>query len=395
MEIKILDRRNNKTRKWDKDLIKNNFNMENNVIPMDIADLDFDTPIEIKNALLNIINSGDYSYTYVYEDYYNAIISWNKRKYNVDIEKDNIKLTFGTCSTINYLLQCFCKENDKVLVNIPAYAPFISAIKNANLIPVLNKLILKDNKYFIDFDKLEDDFKKNNIKIYILCSPQNPSGRIWNKEELTKIAKLCLKYNVLLISDEVHRDILRTNEKFISMNNIKEIDDLLITCVSPNKSFNLGGLKGSYVIIKNKKIMNKFLKYLEKVYVTSPNILIQPALITAYTKCDYWLSNISKYIENNFNFVYDFIDNNLPKISYMKAQSSFLIWLNFKNIFQNEDEIAKLFNEINITYVLGSYFGLEKSECFVRINLGTSLENVKEFLTRLYYKLNEITKNDF
>lgn len=381
---KKFDRSNNFTRKWDKHLITKKFNTYKDVIPMDIADLDFEVAPEIKDELIKIAKTGDYNYSYVHNDYYDTIINWHKRKFNLDIKKEWIKLTFGTCSVIHYLVQCFCNENESVLINTPCYEPFLLAAKRNNTKAILNKLIIKNNKYFLDFEKIEQDIVQNKVKLYILCSPQNPSGRIWEYEELEKLSNICMKHNVILVSDEVHRDIIRKNEKFYSLWNIKNnISNHSIICSSPNKTFNLGGLKGSYILIKNKKIREKFLKYLEKVYVTSPHIFMQPAHITAYTKCDDWLDELNAYIENNFILFENFIKKEIPKIKIMHAQSSFLVWINLKNIFRTEKEIINFFNKIKVSPVLGSYFSAPKNSGWVRLNLGMRKELLLEVLNRI------------
>lgn len=388
---KKFDRSLNKTRKWDKNLISQKLKKEynENIIPMDIADMDFEVAPNIKEAILKVANSGDYNYSYVYDETYESIINWNKKRFNINLEKEWIKIAFGTCSVIHYILQAFCNENDSVLINLPCYEPFVLASKRANLNIVFNELEIKNNRYYINFEKLEKDMIDNKIKVYILCSPQNPSGRIWTREELEKISKLCIKYNVLLIADEVHRDILRKNKEFISIYNLSEdIKNKTILCVSPNKTFNLGGLKGSYVIIKNNEIREKFLNYLEKVYITSPHVFMQSAFISAYNECETWLEELSIYLDNNFKYFENYMKNNFEKIEVMEAESSFLVWINMKKIFEKEEEIKSFFEKIEVIPVLGSYFSLEKDSGWLRLNLACRFETLKEILNRFKNTLN-------
>lgn len=381
---KVYSRRGNKTRKWDEKLIEEKYGISSkNVIPMDIADMDFEVSEAIKNSVLDVALRGDYNYSYVYDETYESIINWNKRRFNITLKKEWIKICFGTCSVLHYIIQCFTKENDTVLINTPCYDPFVRATINSGAKPILNELILKDNKYYFDFEKIEKDIVENKVKIYILCSPQNPSGRIWTKEELKKILKLCNKYNVLLVSDEIHRDILRKEEKFTSIYNFEDnLIENTILCLSPNKAFNLGGLKGSYIVIKNKEIREKMLKYLERVYVTSPHVFMQPAFIAAYNKSEKWLDELSNYLEENFNIFEEFINKNIPEIEVMHAQSSFLVWINFSKVFKNEKEIDQFFRKIKVTYVSASYFHLENST-WVRLNLACRRELMMEVLNRM------------
>lgn len=374
---KLFDRSNNYTRKWDKNLIKEKIGFYKNVIPMDIADLDFEVAPKIKEKLIKIANSGDYNYSYVSNEFYDSIIKWHKKRFNIDILKEEIKLAFGTCSVLHYIIQCFCEKGDGVLINTPCYEPFILATTRNEAKPIFNELKIKNSKYYIDFEKLEEDLKK--CKVYILCSPQNPSGRIWTKKELEKIITLCNKHNVLLVSDEVHRDILRKGNKFTSILNLT---NNAIICSSPNKSFNLGGLKGSYIIIKNKIIREKFLNHLEKVYVTSPHVFMQFAHITAYNECEDWLEQLNDYLDENFKIFEKYMTKNWPNIKVMKAESSFLAWINMKKIFKNEDSMMNFFKKIKIIPVYGSYFQMKKDDCWVRFNLGCTKKTLYEFLLR-------------
>lgn len=375
---KEFDRSNNYTRKWDKNLIKEKMGVYENVIPMDIADLDFEVAPEIKEKLIEIAKTGDYNYSYVTDKYYDTIIRWHKKRFDIDVLKEDIKLAFGTCSVLHYIIQCFCEKGDGVLINIPCYEPFVLATTRNGAKPVFNELKIRHSRYYIDFEKLEEKLKV--CKVYILCSPQNPSGRIWGKEELEKIVGLCNKYNVLLVSDEVHRDILRKGNKFTSILNLT---DNAIVCSSPNKSFNLGGLKGSYVIIKNKEIRKKFFNHLEKVYVTSPHIFMQFAHIVAYSKCDKWLEKLNDYIDKNFEIFEEYMRKNFPDVKIMKAESSFLSWVCMKKIFKNEDSMREFFKKIKVIPVYGSYFQMKKDDCWVRFNLGCTRKTLYEFLKRL------------
>ncbi|MDU4651966.1 aminotransferase class I/II-fold pyridoxal phosphate-dependent enzyme [Sneathia sanguinegens] len=367
-----FDRSKTYTRKWDR--------LEKGVIPMNIADLDYRVCPNIQKELEKVAKSSDYSYTYVRDEYYNALINWHKKRLGVDIKKEDIKLVFGTCSVLHYIVQCFAKEHSNILINTPCYEPFVLAVRRNNCTVIANELVEKDNKYYIDFKKLEEDIIKYKVKIYILCNPQNPSGRIWTREELQKVVDLCEKYKVLLVSDEVHRDILRKNESFVSILNLT---NNAIVCCSPNKTFNLGGLKGSYIIIQNKDIRDKMLKYLEKVYVTSPHVFMQAAHITAYTECDEWVKELNEYIDKNFEYFESFMKNNLPNIQVMKAQAGFLAWINMKQLFKSEEEMKKYFDKIKVLPVYGTYFSEKSDSGWVRLNLGCTMKTLKTVLNRM------------
>lgn len=379
---KKINRKLSKCRKWDNQILKEKFNLNSNAIPMDLADLDFECAPAIKEALVNRAALGDYGYTYAYDEYYDSIISWNKRRFNVTLKKEWIKLTFGTCGTLHYLVQCFCDKGDAVMINTPAYDPFAEAIESGDCRIVCNPLKNVNNRYEFDFELMEQQIKNEHVKMYILCSPQNPSGRVWTKEELARLSKICLENQVLLISDEIHRDIIFDRASFTTLWNVDDyISDYSITCISPNKGFNLGGLKSSYVVIKNDKLRDKFLRYLKKVYITSPHVFVVPALIAAYDS-DEWLDGLTNYISDNFAILYEWFEKNIPAAKVMRSDASFLAWIDMRDVFDSEAEMIQFFTQANIAVVKGSYF-VQDGEGWVRINIGTQKSILLEALARM------------
>ncbi|MEG0329027.1 MAG: aminotransferase class I/II-fold pyridoxal phosphate-dependent enzyme [Longicatena sp.] len=389
---KVINRKLSKCRKWDNDILKSKFNVDENAIPMDLADLDFECAPAIKDALVNRAMLGDYGYSYCYDEYYDAVIDWNKRRFSLEIEKDWIKLAFGTCSVLHYIVQCFCDVGDSVIINTPAYKPFADSVLRAGCKLILNPLKLIENRYYFDFEMIEKQMIENNVKIFSLCSPQNPSGRVWTKEELCELSELCMKYKVLLVSDEIHRDIIFPNHEFTTLWNANDtIAEHSILCVSLNKGFNLGGLKSSYIVIKDKNIRNKMLNYLQKVYVTSPHVFVVPATIAAYNESEDWLNQLTMYIAKNFEFVYTWFATKLPDANVMKADSSFLLWVDMNKIVKSEEQIIKFLIASNVTAVVGSAFVADGNQ-WVRFNIGTQLSVLKEAFSRMekqIYLLNQ------
>lgn len=379
---KIPNRERSRCRKWDEKILKEKFGLNKEAIPMDIAELDFECAPAVKELIIERAMLGEYGYTYDYDEYYEAIINWNRKRFKCEIEKEWIKLVFGTCGALHHIIQCFCEEGDSVMINTPAYDPFKEAIESGGAKVICNTLKLKNMRYYIDFEEMEKQIIAENVKMFIFCSPQNPSGRVWTKDELNKISKLCLKYDVLLICDEIHRDIVFEKETFTTLwNSNNRISENSIVCVSPNKGFNLGGIKSSYLIIKNKKTREKMLEYLKKVYITSPHVFIIPATIGAY-KSEEWLEEMTEYVKGNFEIVYEWFEKNMSKAKVMKADSSFLVWINIEKIFKNEIELKHFFNKANISMVVGSYF-VQDGEGWVRLNIGTSREILLEALGRM------------
>ena len=380
---KVLNRKEGNCRKWSNHVIKEKFGLNEDAIPMDLADIDFECAPAIKESILKRASVGDYSYTFIGDDFYDAIINWNKRRFDVYIEKDWIKLTFGTVSTLHYIVQAYTKEGEGVLINTPAYDPFAEAVVNNNRKLCCSPLKLENNRYYLDFEDMENQMKSGNIKVFIFCSPQNPSGRIWTKEELYQVSELCLKYNVILVSDEIHRDIIFKDYRFVSLWNAHpEIYKNSIICVSPNKGFNLGGLKTSYVLIRDVKIRETLLERLKSNSITSPNVFAIPAIVAAYNESEEWLDAMTSYVEENFEIVYDFFETNIPKAKVMKSDSSFLAWIDVREVFRNEEESKEFFRHANLTMVVGSYF-VKDGDGFIRINVGCPRETLNEALNRI------------
>ncbi|MDU4934262.1 MAG: MalY/PatB family protein, partial [Peptostreptococcaceae bacterium] len=392
---KVINRKESHCRKWSNKVLKDKFDLDETAIPMDLADIDFECSPAIKSAIVNRASVGDYSYTFVEDEFYESAVNWNKRRFNIDIEKEWIKLTFGTVSTLHYIVQAYTKEGEGVLINTPAYDPFAEAVENNNRKLYCSSLRLIDNRYYLDFDDIEAKMKDGNIKVYIFCSPQNPSGRIWTKDELYKLSELCLKYNVLLVSDEIHRDVVFKGHEFISLWNAHpDIHNNSLICISPNKGFNLGGLKTSYVIAKNKEVREILLGQLKRNSITSPNVFAIPAITAAYNDSEEWLDEMTKYVEGNFEIVYDFFEKNIPKAKVMKSDSSFLAWIDVRELFEDEEEANKFFKAAKVTMVVGSYF-VKDGEGFIRLNIGCPRATLNEALNRIKETYKKLYHNKF
>ena len=275
------------------------------------------------------------------------------------------------------------------MINTPAYDPFAEAVKMGDAKLICNTLKIKDMRYYLDFEEMEKQIIENKVKLFIFCSPQNPSGRVWTKEELDKLSKICIKHNVLLVCDEIHRDIVFKREDFTTLWNAN--DDIWknsIMCISPNKGFNLGGLKSSYLVIRNEEIRERMLNYLKKVYITSPHVFAVPAIIAAYNESEEWLDEATKYIEENFEILYKWFEKHMPKAKVMKSDSSFLAWINIEEVFKDEKELKEFFDKANVSMVVGSYF-VQDGLGWVRLNIGTQREILLEALNRFEKVINE------
>lgn len=383
---KLANRKEDKTRKWDRNLIEAKYALStDDYIPMWIADMDFEAPDFILESFKRIINNKSFCYTYSYSEFYESVIEWYKRKKGCRVEKDWITLTYGTVSTMHYLVQAFTNEADKVIINTPVYDPFRYSVENNNRVIVRNQLINKDNRYYIDFELLEKQLIEEKPKIMLFCNPHNPSGRVWNKEEIELVSNLCLKNNTLLVFDEVHSDQIHMGNFYSGLCLSKEALSNIILLSSANKSFNFGGLKTSYSIIPNDLIRDKFRAQLLKNAITSPNVFGIDAIISSYKKGEQWLNESTEYIYNNYKYITEYINDKLPCLKYMEMESSYLLWINIEGTaYSNSKDFVKdLAYEQGVILEPGANFGFEGDK-YIRMNLGTNIDIIKKVMDRIF-----------
>ena len=380
---KAFDRSAIGTRKWDPILLKEKMPGAKDVIAMDLADIDFECAPAIQQALVERAMQADYSYTYVPDSFYQAVIDWNRRYYGLEIEKHWIRLVFGTVSALHNIVQALTEEGEAVMIQTPAYAPFAEAVQHNGRRLICNDLEIRDNRYYMNFERMEQDIQQEGVKLFILCNPQNPSGRVWTKEELNRLAQICQRHQVCLVSDEIHRDIVFRSQHFTSIWQANEaIMQDSVLCVSPNKGFNLGGLKTSYIVVPNPQLRSRIYKRLSANYVTSPHVFAVPAIVAAYNKERQWLEDMVAYIEENHRLVESYVKEYMPRFEVMPAESSFLVWVRVGDLLETESEVKAFFDACALTVVLGSYF-VQNGEGYVRLNIGMQRDKVSEALRRM------------
>lgn len=380
----LVDRGKFKARKWNMTSFDENGNFGDNIIPMGMADMDFLCAPQIKNAIKKVAEHGIYGYTYVYDEFYESIINWNMRRHNSKLEKEWITLTHGTVSTLHYIVQEFCKEGDNVVIQSPAYDPFYNAIVRGGANPLYNRLILNSGKYEIDFEDLEEKLKDEKTKLIIFCSPHNPTGRVWSKEEVLRVGELCVKYNVLIVADEINRELMLYGNKHTPIIEVsQEIKNNAILCTSPNKAFNLGGLKSSYIIIPNEKIRIRLQKRLEKNSITSPNIFVIPSVTIAYNECEEWLEELIEYVQGNLDYLRKYLKENISEIELTEPEGSYLAWLDFRKIESDPMKLEKFNLEVARIKFCEGYTFVDNGDGFARINLGCPRFILEEALKRL------------
>ncbi|MGL5068629.1 MAG: MalY/PatB family protein [Sarcina sp.] len=385
----LVDRGSFKARKWNMTQLKEDGTFGENIIPMGMADMDFQCAPQIKKAIVEVAEHGIYGYTYMHDEFYNSIINWNIRRHNSEIKKEWITLTHGTVSTLHYIIQEFCNKGDKVLLQSPAYDPFYNAVVRGGASPVYNRLLLNDGKYTIDYKDLEEKLSDEKTTFMILCSPHNPTGRVWTREELLKVGELCVRYNVLIVADEINRELMLYGNKHTAMIDVsEEIRNNTILCTSPNKAFNLGGLKSSYTVVPNEEIRNKLKKRLEKNSITSPNIFVIPSVTAAYNECEDWLEELIEYVEGNIDYLRNYLKTKIPSIKLVEPEGSYLAWLDFREVESDPVKLEEFnLNVAKIKFCEGYTF-VENGDGFARINLGCQRFILEEALKRLEKAVN-------
>ncbi|WP_308618234.1 PatB family C-S lyase [uncultured Enterococcus sp.] len=380
----MADRRIDHARKWDQKIIQSKYpGTPKDCIPMWIADMDFPAAPPINEAFMKIAQNGAYGYTYAYDEFYEAVIHWHKRRHNNQVEKDWITLSYGTVSTIHYLYQAFCQPNDCVIMNTPVYDPFRYAAEHNGLNVVANSLKIVAGQYEIDYELLEEQLREKRPRIFLFCSPHNPSGRVWQLAEIEKVAQLCQQYGTIFVCDEVHSEIILSGNFVSALQLPKKYHENLIVLTSPNKGFNLGGLKTSYSIIPHEPLRRIFRHRLEMNSITSPNLFGVVGIITAYNECEDWLDAMTAYIRENYRYTQEFIEKNLPDWQLMAMTASYLPWIDISKTGKTAMEIVEPLAKIGGVIIEPGTNYASDGENFVRLNIGTPKPILVEALNRI------------
>ncbi len=363
---KLVDRSNNYAAKYDER--EKNFGTSD-LIPLWIADMDFETAKPIKDAILKRAEQGIYGYTSKPDSYYEAFCNWQKKRNNWNINKELVSFSPGVVPSLSVIVKEFTEKADKVLIQTPVYPEFYDVVEAWDRTIIESQLIEKDGTYFMDIEDFEEKLKQGP-KFFILCNPQNPVGRVWSKDELTIITDLCIKYNVMIVSDEIHSDLMLWGNKHIPTASIsKEVSDMTTTCTSCSKTFNLAGLQASFAIFPNKMVKDKFDRFWRNLEIHRNNCFSLVALETAYREGEEWLEQLIPYIENNINFILDYCKNNIPQIKPSKPESTYLVWLDCRDLNMSDDELkAFMVHKAKIGLNSGNNFCRTLSG-FMRLNV--------------------------
>ncbi len=382
---KILDRIGTNSVKWDPFFLKYQFGEgKEDLLPLWVADMDFESPSVVKEAIINRAEHQLYGYTYTGKSYYNALNSWYKRRHNWDIKRKWVVTTPGIVPAINFIIQRFSQPGDKIILQTPVYYPFSEAISNNGRQIVENTLLIKNNHYQMDFEDLEVKVKDPRVKIAILCNPHNPVGRVWSKDELIRFGNICIENNVLIIADEIHCDLIMPGFEFCCFASISdEFAMNSITCNAGSKTFNLAGLKQSSIIIPNKTIFTEFQNHLNNLGLMGGTLFGAISLEAAYNGAESWLDDLLLYLVENFKFLKNHLESKLSGIKVFDLQGTYLVWVDFRNLGIESKEIKRIMEEeAKIALDDGAMFG-SGGAGFQRINIACPQSILKKGLDQM------------
>lgn len=355
------------------------------VLPLWVADMDFKTSDRILEEIHKRVRHGIFGYTETGTAYFEALSGWLGKHHNLKIQEKWIVKTPGVVFALAMAVKAFTKEKDAVLIQQPVYYPFSEVIRDNDRVVVSNDLVLNaDGKYEIDFEDFEKKIAENHIKLFLLCSPHNPVGRVWTEKELKRMTDICLKYQVIVISDEIHADFVYDGYKHTPLLNVDErIADYCITCTSPAKTFNLAGLQISNIIIPNNTLRHAFVKQIDAAGYSQANTIGIVACEAAYRYAEEWFDALRVYLQGNLDFVRDYLKRELPQIKLVEPEGTYLIWLDFRALGLKEKELEDLIvNKAKLWLDSGAIFG-KVGEGFERINIATSRSVLQEALERI------------
>ena len=377
----VIDRTNYHSVKWDE--LETTFGAKD-ALPMWVADMEFRSPRPVIEAIKKAAEHGIYGYTSRPDSYYKAIIDWMERRHNWKVKKDWLAFSPGAVPALSFIIRAFTQAGDKVVVQPPVYYPFFRVIENNGCHVVNNPLKLSNKKYFIDWEDLERKVDDPRVKLLILCSPHNPVGRVWQKEELIILGETCLKHNIIVVSDEIHADILFEGYKHTPFASISPaFAHHSITCTAPSKTFNLAGLQTSTIIIPNKKYYKIYNNILDGLALDENNVFGLVALEAAYRDGEEWLEQLLSYLNENLKFLMKYFKERIPKIKVIKPEGTYLVWLDCRQLGLNTKDLNNfMIKKARVAIDDGYWFGAD-GKGFMRINIACPRSFLEECLKRL------------
>lgn len=379
---KLIVRRGTDSYKWDSAV-------SDDILPMWVADMDFTTAPAVIDALKLRVEHGVFGYTRVPDSYYDSVINWFERRHNWKISKDRIIYTSGVVPAISAVIKALTKPGDKVLVQTPVYNCFFSSIRNNGCVMVSSPLVYENNTYHIDFEDLENKASDPDVKLMLLCNPHNPACRVWTEAELRRIGDICIKHSVMVVSDEIHCELVFGDNKYIPFASVS--DEFLshsVTCVSPSKAFNIAGLQIANIVCSDAAMRAKIDRAINDNEVCDVNPFGVIATQAAYRDGEEWLSQLLDYIWNNYLYMKDFCRKYLPQFPVAVLEGTYLAWMDCRVLNMTAEKLEEdLIQKVKLWLNAGTMYGAE-GEGFLRWNLACPRARLEEGLKRFQKYVN-------
>ena len=378
---KVIDRRNTRCLKYD---FAKRRGMPEDVLPLWVADMDFATSSYIEDALIERAKHGIFGYSEVQTPYFEILENWLKKHHNWDVQEKWLIKTPGVVFALAMAVKAYTEIDEGILIQAPVYYPFYEVIRDNGRKIVENELYLgDDNRYHIDFEDFEDKIISEKVRLFILCSPHNPVGRVWTAEELVKLGDICVKHGVIVVSDEIHADFVFKGRHHVFASLKKEFENISITCTSPSKTFNLASMMMSNIFIPNHELKRKFRKELDAAGTSQLGIMGLVACEAAYCKGEEWYRSMIEYVRKHIEFTKEYIAENIPDVSMIDIEGTYLVWLDFHKTGLSAEELdRRIIHNAKLWLDSGKIFG-KCGEGFQRINVACPRSILKEALDRI------------
>ena len=378
---KIIDRRNTRCLKYDFAVERN---MPADVLPLWVADMDFETSSYIEDAIIERAKHAIYGYSEVKTPYFDILKKWMQKHHDWDIQRKWLVKTPGVVFALAMAVKAYTEPGEAVLIQQPVYYPFSEVIKDNGRNVVSNTLYLgEDNRYHIDFEDFEQKIVDHKIKLFLLCNPHNPVGRVWTKEELTRLGDICVKHHVTVVSDEIHEDFVFKGKHQVFANIKKEYEEITVTCTAPSKTFNIASLMISNILIPNPELKRKFKHQMDAAGISQLNVLGLVACEAAYEHGEEWYQAMKAYVKENIEFVKQYVEEQLPGVNMVEHEGTYLVWLDFRETGLSVEELDdKIINQAKLWLDSGKIFG-SCGEGFQRINVACPRKVLEEAMDRI------------
>ncbi|WP_128895905.1 MalY/PatB family protein [Longirhabdus pacifica] len=385
-----LDRKNTLSYKWDQ---SERLFGHDDLLPLWVADMDFQSPPEVREAIINRAEHGVYGYSFLPESYHASIVNWFEKRHGWKLNTAWLSHSPGIVTSLSLAVEIFSQPGDLVMLQSPVYYPFYDVITMNDRKVAKNPLILKDGKYEMDLENLEQ-WMKDGAKLLLLCNPHNPGGRVWTREELQRVGDLCHRYDVTVIADEIHCDLTLSGNTYTPYASISENMAMhTVTCLAATKTFNLPGIQSSFMVIQNEKWKRKLDKRIKTLSLHMTNCFAPYAVQAAYDHGSAWLDELLAYVDKNVTFAVDYFAEHLPKVKPMSPEGTYLLWIDCRELGLDVAGLKELmFKEAGVVFNEGSIFGSE-GKGFLRINLACPQEILAEGLRKFCAAAHTITTN--